>query len=117
MANSNFCEISLNEISDDYISSDCIFIILSEKTIDYICNNYLRYHKEDSVKINALNKSIKSKFTFLDDNELTTIVTDERDWIVVRKAVRVKFCPCCGMRLRQHIFKTVVQTIKDSIRE
>ena len=55
--------------------------------------------------------------TFLDDNELTTIVTDERDWIVVRKAVRVKFCPCCGMRLRQHIFKKVVQTIKDSIRE
>ena len=56
-------------LGDYIISPDCIFIILSERSIDYICNNYLRYHKEDSVKISALNKSIKSKFTFIDDNE------------------------------------------------
>lgn len=60
-------------LGDYIISPDCIFIILSERSIDYICNNYLRYHKEDSVKISALNKSIKSKFTFLDDNETDSL--------------------------------------------
>ena len=57
-------------LGDYIISPDCIIIILSEKSIDYICNNYFRYHKEDSIKIKALNKSIKNKFTCLEDNEM-----------------------------------------------
>ena len=43
---------TIKSVLGDYvISPDCIFIILAEKSIDYICNNYLRYHKEDSIKI------------------------------------------------------------------
>ena len=57
-------------LGDYVISPDCIFIILAEKSIDYICNNYLRYHKEDSLKINTLINSIKTKFTCIDENEI-----------------------------------------------
>lgn len=57
-------------LGDYVVSPDCIFIILAEKSIDYICNNYLRYHKEDSIKINNLLKSIKLKFTCISDSDL-----------------------------------------------
>lgn len=62
---------TIKSVLGDYvISPDCIFIILAEKSIDYICNNYLRYHKEDAIKINTLINSIKGKFTCIDENEI-----------------------------------------------
>lgn len=62
---------TIKSVLGDYvISPDCIFIILAEKSIDYICNNYLRYHKEDSIKISTLINSIKAKFTCIDENEI-----------------------------------------------
>lgn len=57
-------------LGDYIISPDCIFIIIAEKSIDYICNNYLRYHKEDSLKINSLINSMKKKFTCISDNDI-----------------------------------------------
>jgi len=57
-------------IGDYLISSDCILIILSNSTLDYICNSYYRYHKNEAFQISTLLNSLKSKFTCLDSNSL-----------------------------------------------
>ena len=61
---------TIKSVLGDYIiSPDCLFIILAEKSVDYICNNYYRYHKNERIKIEILLNSFKQKFTCINENE------------------------------------------------
>ena len=57
-------------LGDYIISPDCLFIILAERSIDYICNNYFRYHKDERMRIDTLIRSFKSKFTCITDSDI-----------------------------------------------
>ena len=62
---------SVKSVLGDYIiSPDCLFIVLAERSIDYICNNYYRYHKNERVKIETLVKSFKTKFTCINEADI-----------------------------------------------
>lgn len=62
---------SIKSVLGDYIiSPDCLFIVLAERSIDYICNNYYRYHKNERTKIETLIKSFKQKFTCIDETDI-----------------------------------------------
>ena len=62
---------TIKSVLGDYIiSPDCLFIILAERSIDYICNNYYRYHKSERLKIETLIKSFKKKFTCINENDI-----------------------------------------------
>ena len=62
---------TIKSVLGDYIiSPDCLFIILAERSIDYICNNYYRYHKNERLKIETLIKSFKQKFTCMNENDI-----------------------------------------------
>jgi len=57
-------------LGDYIISPDCLFIVLADKSIEYICNNYFRYHKMEEMKIETLINSFKSKFTCIKDKDI-----------------------------------------------
>ena len=57
-------------LGDYIISPDCIFIVLAERSVDYICNNYYRYHKTEKLKIETLLTSFREKFTCVDEDEM-----------------------------------------------
>lgn len=62
---------SIKSVLGDYIiSPDCLFIVLAERSIDYICNNYYRYHKNERLKIETLIKSFKQKFTCINETDI-----------------------------------------------
>ena len=62
---------TIKSVLGDYIiSPDCLFIVLAERSIDYICNNYYRYHKSERLKIETLTKSFKEKFTCINESEM-----------------------------------------------
>ena len=57
-------------LGDYIISPDCLFIVIAEKSIEYICNNYYRYHKNEKIKIDTLISSFRQKFTCISDREM-----------------------------------------------
>ena len=62
---------SIKSVLGDYIiSPDCMFIVLAERSIDYICNNYYRYHKNERLKIETLINSFKKKFTCINETDI-----------------------------------------------
>lgn len=62
---------TIKSVLGDYIlSPDCLFIILAERSIEYICNNYYRYHKNERTRIETLINSFKSKFTCITENDI-----------------------------------------------
>lgn len=62
---------SIKSVLGDYIiSPDCLFIVLAERSIDYICNNYYRYHKSERLKIETLIRSFKQKFTCINETDI-----------------------------------------------
>ena len=62
---------TIKSVLGDYIiSPDCLFIVLAERSIDYICNNYYRYHKSERLKIETLTKSFKEKFTCINESDM-----------------------------------------------
>ena len=62
---------TVKSVNGDYlISCDCLLIILSNYSIDYICSNYYKYHKNEAVQIDTVMKSLKKKFTCIDGKEL-----------------------------------------------
>ena len=62
---------TVKSVNGDYlISCDCVVIILSTYSIDYICSNYYKYHKNEATQIETLMTSLKSKFTCADGKDL-----------------------------------------------
>ena len=62
---------TVKSVNGDYlISCDCLLVILSNYSIDYICSNYYKYHKNEAAQIETVMKSLKAKFTCLDGKEL-----------------------------------------------
>ena len=62
---------TVKSVNGDYvISCDCVLIIISVYTIDYICSNYYKYHKGEADQIRTLERSLKSKFTCMMPNDL-----------------------------------------------
>ena len=62
---------TIKSVLGDYIiSPDCLFIILAERSIEYICNNYYRYHKNERTRIETLINSFKSKFTCITESDI-----------------------------------------------
>lgn len=58
---------TVKSVNGDYlISRDCIFIIVSNYSVEYICSNYYKYHKNEAEQIQTLMKSLKQKFTYMD---------------------------------------------------
>lgn len=67
----SFDKRTVKSVNGDYlISRDCIFIIISNYSVDYICSNYYKYHKNEGEQIQTLMKSLKRKFTYMDIKDI-----------------------------------------------
>jgi len=62
-------------------------------------------------------KKVITMDTYLDDTELTTKLTDDDRALVMSGSFNIKYCPMCGVRLRQRKIIKFVKKIFDNVND